>query len=80
MDEPAAGLNDTECRDLADLIRRVRREIGCGILLIEHRMSLVFALCDRVQVLEQGRTLAVGDPEAIRGDARVRRAYLGEAT
>lgn len=79
MDEPAAGLNDIECRDLADLIRRVRREIGCGILLIEHRMSLVFALCDRVQVLEQGRTIAVGDPEAIRQDTGVRRAYLGEA-
>jgi len=78
MDEPAAGLNDTECSELAELIHRIRDEMGCGILLIEHRMSLVFALCDRVQVLEQGRTIAMGAPEAIQRDARVRAAYLGE--
>jgi branched-chain amino acid transport system ATP-binding protein len=79
MDEPAAGLNDAECHELAGLIRRIRVEMGCGILLIEHRMSLVFQLCDRVQVLEQGRTIATGTPAAIRQDARVRKAYLGEA-
>jgi branched-chain amino acid transport system ATP-binding protein len=79
MDEPAAGLNDAECHELAGLIRRIRVEMGCGILLIEHRMSLVFELCDRVQVLEQGRTIATGTPAAIRQDARVRKAYLGEA-
>jgi branched-chain amino acid transport system ATP-binding protein len=79
MDEPAAGLNDAECDDLAALIRRIRGDMGCGILLIEHRMSLVFALCDRIQVLEQGRTIAGGTPNAIRRDARVRQAYLGEA-
>jgi branched-chain amino acid transport system ATP-binding protein len=79
MDEPAAGLNDAECQELAGLIRRIRVEMGCGILLIEHRMSLVFQLCDRVQVLEQGRTIATGTPAAIRQDARVRKAYLGEA-
>jgi branched-chain amino acid transport system ATP-binding protein len=78
MDEPAAGLNDSECSELAELIRRIRGEMGCGILLIEHRMSLVFSLCDRVQVLEQGRTIASGAPEVIRRDARVRAAYLGE--
>jgi branched-chain amino acid transport system ATP-binding protein len=79
MDEPAAGLNDAECHELAGLIRRIRVEMGCGILLIEHRMSLVFQLCDRVQVLEQGRTIATGTPAAILQDARVRKAYLGEA-
>jgi branched-chain amino acid transport system ATP-binding protein len=79
MDEPAAGLNDAECHELAGLIRRIRIEMGCGILLIEHRMSLVFQLCDRVQVLEQGRTIATGTPAGIRQDARVRNAYLGEA-
>ena len=78
MDEPAAGLNDAECDDLAALIRRIRTELGCGILLIEHRMSLVFELCDRVQVLDQGRTIATDVPDAVRRDARVRRAYLGE--
>ena len=78
MDEPAAGLNDAECEELALLIRRIRAELGCGIVLIEHRMSLVFALCDRVQVLDQGRTVAVGVPADIQKDPRVRKAYLGE--
>jgi branched-chain amino acid transport system ATP-binding protein len=80
MDEPAAGLNDAECRDLAVLIRRIRNELDCAVLLIEHRMSLVFELCDRVHVLAQGRTLAVGSPQEIQGDVSVRRAYLGEST
>ena len=79
MDQPAAGLNDAECEDLAALIRRIRGELGCGVLLIEHRMSLVFSLCDRIQVLEQGRSIAIGAPQAILKDPAVRRAYLGEA-
>jgi branched-chain amino acid transport system ATP-binding protein len=79
MDEPAAGLNDAECVDLAALIRRIRSEMGCGILLIEHRMSLVFELCDRVQVLEQGKTIAIGAADSIRRDPLVRKAYLGES-
>jgi branched-chain amino acid transport system ATP-binding protein len=78
MDEPAAGLNDAECDGLAKIIRRIRDDIGCGILLIEHRMSLVFALCDHIHVLEQGRTIAEGPAEAIRKNPEVRRAYLGE--
>jgi branched-chain amino acid transport system ATP-binding protein len=79
MDEPAAGLNDAECEELAALIRRIRAEIGCGILLIEHRMSLVFGVCDRIQVLDQGRSIGAGSPDAILKDPAVRRAYLGEA-
>ena len=55
-----------------------REEIGCGILLIEHRMPLVFGLCDRIHVLEQGRSIATGVPAEIRANARVRQAYLGE--
>lgn len=78
MDEPAAGLNDAECEDLKLVIGRIRRELACGILLIEHRMSLIFALCDRIHVLQQGRTIAVGLPDEIRNDAAVRQAYLGE--
>ena len=78
MDEPAAGLNDSECAGLEQVIRRVRVEIGCGILLIEHRMPLVFSLCDRIHVLEQGRSIAAGTPAEIRADLRVRQAYLGE--
>ena len=78
MDEPAAGLNDAECEALERIIRRIRDEIGCGILLIEHRMSIVFAVSDHVHVLEQGRTIAEGSPADIRQNAEVRRAYLGD--
>ena len=78
MDEPAAGLNDAESDDLLDVIHRIRSEIDCGVLLIEHRMSLVFRLCDRIQVLQQGATIAIGAPDEIRADARVRQAYLGD--
>lgn len=78
MDEPAAGLNDAECNDLHDIIRDIIARLGCGILFIEHRMSLVFKLCDRIQVLQLGRTLAVGSAEEIQNDPQVRKAYLGE--
>jgi branched-chain amino acid transport system ATP-binding protein len=78
MDEPAAGLNDAECDDLAGLVRRIRAELGCGIIFIEHRMSLVFGLCDRVQVLDLGRTIACASPDAVRNDPAVRKAYLGD--
>jgi len=78
MDEPAAGLNDAESDDLLDVIHRIRSEIDCGVLLIEHRMSLVFRLCDRIQVLQQGATIAIGTPDEIRADSKVRQAYLGD--
>jgi len=78
MDEPAAGLNDAESDDLLDVIHRIRSEIDCGVLLIEHRMSLVFRLCDRIQVLQQGATIAIGTPDQIRADPKVRLAYLGD--
>jgi branched-chain amino acid transport system ATP-binding protein len=78
MDEPAAGLNDAESDDLLEVIHRIRSEIDCGVLLIEHRMSLVFRLCDRIQVLQQGATIAIGTPDEIRADAKVRQAYLGD--
>ncbi|MGE0007334.1 MAG: ABC transporter ATP-binding protein [Parvibaculaceae bacterium] len=78
MDEPAAGLNDVECDELHGVIRDIVARLGCGILFIEHRMSLVFRLCDRIQVLQLGRTLAVGSAGEIQGDPRVRKAYLGE--
>jgi branched-chain amino acid transport system ATP-binding protein len=79
MDEPAAGLNDTECAALEGVVRGIRADLNCGILLIEHRMSVVFALCDRILVLQQGRTIAAGTPAAVRTDPVVRRAYLGDA-
>jgi len=78
MDEPAAGLNDSECEDLRRVVTEVRARLGCGILLIEHKVPLVFALCDRIHVLDQGRTIASGTPDQVRVDPRVRQAYLGE--
>ena len=78
MDEPAAGLNDAECEALSNVIKRICTENGVGVLLIEHRMPLVFRLCNRIQVLQNGATIANGTPGEIRADPKVRRAYLGE--
>ena len=79
MDEPAAGLPDSEVPDFAAVVRSVRDDFGAGVLLIEHNMSLVMAVCDRIHVLDQGRTLAQGTPAEVRGNLDVTAAYLGEA-
>ena len=77
LDEPAAGLNDVESSDLAGLIIEARRRWSIGIVLIEHDMQVVMQVCDTVQVLDHGRTLAVGSPEEVRTNADVIAAYLG---
>ena len=79
MDEPAAGLPEAEIPDFTAVIRSVRDERGAGILLIDHNMALVMAVCDRIHVLDQGRTLAEGTPEEVRGNLDVAAAYLGES-
>ena len=77
LDEPAAGLNDAEATRLLDVIVRIRQEFGTGIILVEHNMQLVMSLCDRIHVLEHGRTIMEGTPEEAQSDPEVRRAYLG---
>lgn len=77
LDEPAAGMNPQETADLTELIRKIQREFQITILLIEHDMSLVMEVCQRIYVLEYGRVLAEGKPEDIKNDPRVIAAYLG---
>ena len=77
LDEPAAGLNDVESSELAGLIDEARRRWNIGIVLIEHDMQVVMQVCDTVQVLDHGKTLMVGSPDAVRSDAGVIAAYLG---
>jgi branched-chain amino acid transport system ATP-binding protein len=78
LDEPAAGLPDSEVPDFAAVVRAVRDDFGAGVLLIEHNMALVMAVCDRIHVLDEGRTLAAGTPAEIRGNLDVAAAYLGD--
>lgn len=77
LDEPAAGLNDEECRELVANLREVIRDFGCAILLIEHDMNVVMDLCSQVQVLDDGKTVAIGSPEEIQAHPAVVEAYLG---
>ena len=79
MDEPAAGLPEAEVPAFADVVRSVRDEHDAGVLLIDHNMALIMDVCDRIQVLDQGRTLAEGSPAEIRGNLDVAAAYLGES-
>jgi branched-chain amino acid transport system ATP-binding protein len=77
LDEPTAGMSRTETAAAVELIRRVSE--GRTLLVVEHDMSVVFGLADRISVLVYGQVIATGTPEAIRADPKVREAYLGSA-
>jgi branched-chain amino acid transport system ATP-binding protein len=77
MDEPAAGLSEAEVPAFAEVVRTVRDEHEAGVLLIDHNVGLILDLCDRIQVLDEGRTLAEGTPAEIRRNIDVTAAYLG---
>ena len=78
LDEPAAGLDETETRELSRLIRRLADEWRMGVLLVEHDVGMVMATCDRVVVIDFGRVIASGTPREVRESPAVRAAYLGE--
>jgi len=77
LDEPAAGMNETESESLMQLIRRIRDELGTTVLLIDHDMRVVMGLCDTITVLNFGRRLAHGRPDEVRSNPDVIEAYLG---
>lgn len=78
LDEPAAGMNPTETAELLECINTIRDRFGIAILLIEHDMSLVMNVCERIQVIDYGQTIAAGLPEEIARNPKVIAAYLGE--
>jgi branched-chain amino acid transport system ATP-binding protein len=77
LDEPTAGMGDSETDHMVDLVRRLHQDQGMSILFIEHDMDIVFGIAQRITVLDQGRVLAEGVPDAISSDPKVRAAYLG---
>jgi branched-chain amino acid transport system ATP-binding protein len=77
LDEPAAGMSDAECDELMHLVSAIPKVFTCGVLLIEHNMRVVMGICDRIHVLDSGRTIAEGVPQEIQRNETVIAAYLG---
>lgn len=77
LDEPAAGMNESESDELLDTIRAARDDGGCTVVIVDHDLRLIMRLCDRIHVLAEGRTISEGTPAEVRSDQGVIDAYLG---
>ncbi len=79
MDEPAAGMNDQETQEIAKIITEIRDDLGITVLVVEHDMSLVMSISDRICVLDSGNILAIGEPEEVKNHPDVIKAFLGDS-
>jgi ABC-type branched-subunit amino acid transport system ATPase component len=77
LDEPAAGLNEQESHELVDALTLIRDDFSCALMVIEHDMRVIMRLCERIQVLDYGKTISIGTPAEVRNDPAVLTAYLG---
>lgn len=77
LDEPAAGLNEREADELVELILSIPTKYGCGVVVVEHDMRVIMNVCDRIHVLDHGKTISIGGPEQVRNDPAVIEAYFG---
>jgi ABC-type branched-subunit amino acid transport system ATPase component len=73
-------MNESESDELLQNIRRIRTAIGCSVVVVDHDLRLIMELCDRIQVLDQGKTIAIGRPDEVANDPAVVEAYLGGAS
>ena len=77
LDEPAAGMNEGESTELGAAVQAIRKERGCGVLVVEHDLRLIMRICDHVVVLNEGEVIASGSPAEVRTDPAVVAAYIG---